>query len=191
MKKINKRFRFYYLAEILSLLLLIMIILLLTTSIFNFEIFYYFNNYISVKNILATILFLIIVVLKNDKKINMIIIYDNFKIKELIYSTEYFGILMSLLILNIYIGNLYFILGLTIVFLEIFIIFSLFYKNSIKEINRNVLKIWKLKDLAFVILMFFLLLDNYPFEIINFPMTTILTFSYLLININTIYKIYE
>lgn len=181
----------YYKIEIISIILLILIIMLLTTSILSLDTYIYFNNYISENNIIAVVLLLFMFFLKDSKKINIFLMQSTIAKNTLIYEVVYYTNIFSLLLLNIYIDNLGFLIGLTIFVTELFLLLSIKYKQSKNEINREFLKLWQYKEIHYVIMMALLLLQNYPFEMYNIPLSTILATLYIVVNLNIVYKIYE
>ncbi len=177
--------------EGLDLLITIFIILLLGTSLFELGDINVFNYSLSINNILAAGLLIFYLFIRNNKKTNMIVELQRFSKDELFYMIVYYIHDFSLIILFISIGSLNFLLGIVIVSLELVIILSKFYVNYNQEFSRDILKFWRLKEIHLVIMFFLLILNNMPFEMYGLPIVEIVVITYVILQANLIYKIYE
>ncbi len=78
-----------------------------------------------------------------------------------------------------------------IISLELVIVLSKFYVNYNQEFSRGILKYWKLKEIHLMLMFFLLILNNMPFEMYGLPIVEIVVITYIIIQANLIYKIYE
>lgn len=172
-------------------ILTILIIFLLGTSTFNFETIKYYNYQININIILSSIFFLGIIALKNTNKIKMYIILNRFTLNNLIIIITYNISTISLLTLMILIGNINSLIGIIIIGLEVTILIINFYINFNNKISRDIISVVLFKEIHYTILMMCLILNNFPFEILNIPMTVILSSTYIIVQGNLIYAYLE
>ncbi len=177
--------------EGIDLLITLLIVLLLGTSLFELGSLNLFNYNININNIVAAGLLVLYLLVKNSKKTNMIVELQRFSLDELFYMIVYYIHNFSLIILFITIGSLNFLLGMIIVSLELVIVLSKFYVNYNQEFSRGILKYWKLKEIHLMLMFFLLILNNMPFEMYGLPIIEIVVITYIIIQANLIYKIYE
>lgn len=188
MKKYNlKDIEIPNLTEYIIIAITIFILLLLGTGIFNFKTINYYNYQINLEIILSVAGFLIISTLKNINKIKMITILNRFNQNTLTIMIAYQVSAITLFLLMILLGNISSIVGIIIVILEITLIIAKFYANMNSQIDRGIIKMVLAKEFHYMILMVCLLLNNFPFELVNIPMTVILSASYIVVQTNLVY----
>ena len=178
-----------YKREIFSIFLTLIILLLFLMPGLSFNYYSYFTFPIYIKNIIAILFFIIIIILKDEKKINMIVFLDRFNKKELYYSYTHYGIIFTLFILMNYLNYLNILILMIIILLEVLIMITLYYMAFNKKLTRDINMYIKVKEVIYICLMLILFLNNYPFEIYNIPMNNILAILYIVVQFNILYKL--
>lgn len=176
-------------SEILISIITLAILSLFILPIFNFNYFSYFNYFLPIRNIVATILFILLMVLKNTRKVNMIVLLSRFEIRELVFSYSYYLSTTLLFLLIIYLKYLNFMLISVIICLEIAIIITNYYAAYSMQVTRDITKYIKVKEVTYTLMMTVIFLNNFPFEIYGIPMNIILVIIYAIIQVNIIYKL--
>lgn len=177
--------------ETISLIITFIIILILGTGFFELGSFNFFTYTISVNNIAAVLLFMIQLIIRNNKKTNIIIEIKRFSKDELFYMISYYLQIFLYFVLFVSIGSIKLLFGIVIISLELIIILSKFYVNYNQEFTRDILTYWRIKEIHLSILFFLLMLNNMPFEIYGLPVLEIIVITYIFMQANLIYKIYE
>lgn len=163
---------------------IIVLVLILNQSVFS-EVITIKNYYIQLTAIIASVIFIIL----NIVKPNTLIMYSFNRIdsKRLMMLANYYFYILSFILIFTFSHQIHFVIALIIVMTEfIFIVLNLVLRIQNVEINVN-REILRIKDLVFFLLILVLILQNMPFEIYSLPIDSIMIALYTTMNIYICY----
>lgn len=166
----------------------LLIVLLLGTDLLSFQKVYYHQGYVNVQDILAVVLFLVIIVFENFNKIRLITVLNRFNRDTFRILSVYTISMISLLLLMTILGRIIPLLGMLVIILEVLILIFNMYLNFNKKMNRKILPLVLTKHVHYLVLMLVLCFSDNPFTILNIPMTIILTVTYIVLQANVLYS---
>lgn len=147
------------------------------------------TDYITYNTLVATILFIILVIMKFNVKVVLITNLSRLSFERTMTLFAFVFFYISFISVFMFTGQLDFLIGLILIMCEIVLMISmLIISANISAVSLNN-KFLKLKDIIFILLVLDLILKNQPFEFFAVPIDTMLIASYTTLCMYILYKI--
>lgn len=170
-----------YYKDFFMVLLSVVIIILITSQSLLVEKINIGNTYLTIADLVSVVLFVIILILKNNERIFLMFDVLRMDMPRLISLCTHNFIAFSFIITFIYLSEINLFIGIILIFLEFFLLIVnilIMVKNISFTRNRDILKI---KEYIFSVLILDLILNNIPFEIFAIPVDSVLIATYSVI----------